>query len=279
MTGSPRLDDLARDPPPVGGRHRRARAARPGHGPPITWCWSRPRSEEAQRALPAFLDAAAALPGVRVAIKTHPAETPERVRRARAGRAHVSVLPASATGAAAGGQPRRRHRQFDSGAGRCRAGGSRARRGAAEQPVAVRRGRHHGGRRGRDGREPGPWSEFCMMRSSGSSSSRRRAFLTRFHIGSDGRAAERGAAAASWRGQAEAPRDRSKNVTLGSEENSDLHACSDYGRRRLRRVAPGRGPARARRRGVRPRQPLDRVDRQHRPSQAPSAASTTRSTR
>jgi hypothetical protein len=50
---------------------------------------------EAQDALPALIDAAAALPGVHLLIKTHPAETPDLYAGVAAGRRHVTVLDAS----------------------------------------------------------------------------------------------------------------------------------------------------------------------------------------
>ena len=51
---------------------------------------------EAEAALRALLDAAAGLPDLRLAIKTHPAETPGAYAEAVAGRRHVKVLPPSA---------------------------------------------------------------------------------------------------------------------------------------------------------------------------------------
>lgn len=51
---------------------------------------------EAKGILPALADAAAGLEGVRLVIKTHPAETPDVYASIAAGRSHVRVLPASA---------------------------------------------------------------------------------------------------------------------------------------------------------------------------------------
>jgi hypothetical protein len=51
---------------------------------------------EARSILPALLDAVAELPGVRVAIKSHPAETADVYDEVAAGRSQVTVLPPSA---------------------------------------------------------------------------------------------------------------------------------------------------------------------------------------
>ncbi len=51
---------------------------------------------EAKGILPALVDAAAGLDGVRLVIKTHPAETPDVYFTVTASRSHVRVLPASA---------------------------------------------------------------------------------------------------------------------------------------------------------------------------------------
>ena len=51
---------------------------------------------EAKRPLAEFLEAAAKFPDVQVAIKTHPAETPDVYDEIAAGKPNVSVLPASA---------------------------------------------------------------------------------------------------------------------------------------------------------------------------------------
>ncbi len=54
------------------------------------------KHREARALLGSFLDAAASLPDARVAIKTHPAETPESYADLVSGRPGVTVLPASA---------------------------------------------------------------------------------------------------------------------------------------------------------------------------------------
>jgi hypothetical protein len=51
---------------------------------------------EVRRVLPALLDAMASMPDAQLAIKTHPAETPEGYQTAVRGRSNVRVLPASA---------------------------------------------------------------------------------------------------------------------------------------------------------------------------------------
>lgn len=95
VTGSPRLDalvaaDRALTPADVEAARRDAAAA-PG---PLVLVVTKAR--EARHALPGLLDAAAALPDVSVAIKTHPAETPEAYAALTAGRPRVIVLPAGA---------------------------------------------------------------------------------------------------------------------------------------------------------------------------------------
>jgi hypothetical protein len=55
------------------------------------------KHREARDVLAPLLDAAAALPDVHVAIKAHPAETPEVYAALVAGRPHVTVLPAATT--------------------------------------------------------------------------------------------------------------------------------------------------------------------------------------
>ena len=54
------------------------------------------KHREAQRFLPALVAATAEIPTVHVAIKTHPAETPDVYDELARGQRHVTVLPASA---------------------------------------------------------------------------------------------------------------------------------------------------------------------------------------
>lgn len=94
VTGSPRLDAMATtvralSADAVDGARTAAGA---GTGERLLLVVAKAR--EAGAALPALLDAAAEVPGVHVAIKTHPAETPGAYAAATAGRHHVTVLPA-----------------------------------------------------------------------------------------------------------------------------------------------------------------------------------------
>jgi UDP-N-acetylglucosamine 2-epimerase len=95
ITGSPRLDALAAEAsaltPDEVARARTAAGAATSHLVLVTT-----KEREAARVLPALLAAAAALPEVHVAIKTHPAETTGAYASAVAGRANVTVLDASA---------------------------------------------------------------------------------------------------------------------------------------------------------------------------------------
>ncbi len=95
VTGSPRLDALANDvarltTPEI----ERARAIAGAEGRTLVLVTTKHR--EAYRVLPTFLDAASTLSDVHVAIKAHPAETPDVYAALVAGRQHVTVLPASA---------------------------------------------------------------------------------------------------------------------------------------------------------------------------------------
>ena len=108
------------------------------------------KHREARDVLAPLLDAAAALPDVHVAIKAHPAETPEVYAALVAGRPHVTVLPAAATLAPLLAASRavvtvNSTVALDAAV----LGHSGARHRAAEQPEPLRRGRDHGGR-GRD---------------------------------------------------------------------------------------------------------------------------------
>jgi len=84
VTGSPRLDALAAE---VGKRS-------PASGAEALVLVAT-KYREARRVLPALIEAAATVPGVRVAIKTHPAETPDAYAGVASGRSHVTVLDAS----------------------------------------------------------------------------------------------------------------------------------------------------------------------------------------
>jgi hypothetical protein len=94
VTGSPRLDALASDVARVTPDEiERARtAAGAGTGPLVLVAT---KHREARGVLGTLLDAAAPLRDVRLAIKAHPAETPEVYANLVAGRRNVAVLPAS----------------------------------------------------------------------------------------------------------------------------------------------------------------------------------------
>lgn len=106
VAGSPRLDALVRsaravDAAAIEGALASARAssrspaeARGAKGEQMLLVVAKFR--EAKRALADFLEAAAKFPDVQVAIKTHPAETPDVYNEIAGGKANVVVLPASA---------------------------------------------------------------------------------------------------------------------------------------------------------------------------------------
>ena len=88
VSGSPRLDALVRSARAVDA----ADARRTNEGMVLVVA----KYREAKRPLAEFLEAAAKFPDVPVAIKTHPAETPDVYDEIAAGKLNVSVLPASA---------------------------------------------------------------------------------------------------------------------------------------------------------------------------------------
>jgi UDP-N-acetylglucosamine 2-epimerase len=94
VTGSPRLDALANEvarltPEAV----EQARAAAGAGARTLVLVTTKHR--EARHLLGTLLDAAAKLPDLHVAIKAHPAETPEVYADVAAAHPHVSILPAS----------------------------------------------------------------------------------------------------------------------------------------------------------------------------------------
>ena len=95
VTGSPRLDAIAAEAAELTveaiASARAAAGAANKHLVVVTT-----KQREAERVLTPLLDAAAAMPDVHVAIKAHPAETPDVYAAATSGRANVSVLDASA---------------------------------------------------------------------------------------------------------------------------------------------------------------------------------------
>ena len=96
VTGSPRLDALASDVARLTPAEiDRARAAAGAGARTLVLVTTKHR--EARDVLAPLLDAAAALSDVHIAIKAHPAETPELYAALVAGRPHVTVLPAATT--------------------------------------------------------------------------------------------------------------------------------------------------------------------------------------
>jgi hypothetical protein len=96
VTGSPRLDALARDAGALDATAVAAAREAAGAGPGQTLAVVFTKYREAQHVLPALARAAAAMPDVLLAIKTHPAETPEVYAPIRSEAPNVRVLPASA---------------------------------------------------------------------------------------------------------------------------------------------------------------------------------------
>jgi hypothetical protein len=93
VTGSPRLDALVRAaaaPPDESGQSGSGAA---GAGSAMVLLTTKYR--EARRVLPKLVDAVERTPGAHLAIKTHPAETPDDYEAIAAGRRSVSVLPAT----------------------------------------------------------------------------------------------------------------------------------------------------------------------------------------
>jgi hypothetical protein len=96
VTGSPRLDELVRatrtlSPDDLARARTQAGAAPSDALVIVTTKW-----KEAHQVLPLFLRAASRLPGVHVAIKPHPAETPDAYATAVHDLSHVTVLPVGA---------------------------------------------------------------------------------------------------------------------------------------------------------------------------------------
>ena len=95
VTGSPRLDAIAVEAAGLtADAIASARSAAGAAGKHLVVVTTKQR--EAARVLTPVLEAAAAMPDVHVAIKAHPAETPDVYAAATAGRRNVSVLDASA---------------------------------------------------------------------------------------------------------------------------------------------------------------------------------------
>jgi hypothetical protein len=96
VTGSPRLDDLVRTTRDL-SPHDLARArAEAGAGASDALVLVATKWKEAHQVLPPILRAATGMPGIHVAIKAHPAETPDVYQAAVRGMPHLTVLPAAA---------------------------------------------------------------------------------------------------------------------------------------------------------------------------------------
>ncbi len=96
VTGSPRLDALvAAARSATDGDIASARRAA-GAADSAALVVFVAKYKEARHVLPPLAEAVAAMPGVQLAIKTHPAETPDAYEAVAGGRPNIRVLPASA---------------------------------------------------------------------------------------------------------------------------------------------------------------------------------------
>ena len=96
VTGSPRLDGLVRAIATLSSERLAAAREASGAGPTRALVLFVSKYRQARHVLEALGEAVAAMPGVQLAIKTHPAETPEAYAPIARGRANISVLPATA---------------------------------------------------------------------------------------------------------------------------------------------------------------------------------------
>jgi UDP-N-acetylglucosamine 2-epimerase len=96
VTGSPRLDVLAAKFAASNEDHVSSARAAAGSASSTPLVLLVTKYSEVRAVLPRLLDAFNAMPDVQLAIKTHPAETPEPYERTAAGIPNVRVLPASA---------------------------------------------------------------------------------------------------------------------------------------------------------------------------------------
>ncbi len=95
VTGSPRLDALVSAARSLSADDIAAARASAGAGS-RSLVLLVAKHREVRRVLPALAEAVAAMPDVQLAIKTHPAETPDVYAAVAAGRENIRVLPASA---------------------------------------------------------------------------------------------------------------------------------------------------------------------------------------
>ena len=96
VTGSPRLDALVRASAALSEPDLQAARAAAGADPPRVLVTFVAKYAQARHVLGPLVDAVAALPDVQLAIKTHPAETPDAYAPVAGRRPNVRVLPASA---------------------------------------------------------------------------------------------------------------------------------------------------------------------------------------
>ncbi|HUR33923.1 MAG TPA: hypothetical protein VM032_09035, partial [Vicinamibacterales bacterium] len=96
VTGSPRLDALVHTAAALSSDVVAAARAAAGAGPAAVLVLLVAKYTQARHVLQPLADAIAAMPGVQLAIKTHPAETPEAYTDVVRGCPNVRVLPAAA---------------------------------------------------------------------------------------------------------------------------------------------------------------------------------------
>ena len=96
VTGSPRLDVLVRAAAALSPQEIAAALDAAGAGPSRALILFVAKYRQARHVLAALADAVADMPDVQLAVKTHPAETPDAYRPVAEGRANIRVLPATA---------------------------------------------------------------------------------------------------------------------------------------------------------------------------------------
>nr|MDP9323747.1 hypothetical protein [Acidobacteriota bacterium] len=96
VTGSPRLDVLVRAAAALSPQEIAAALDAAGAGRSRALILFVAKYRQARHVLTALADAVADMPDVQLAVKTHPAETPDAYRPVAEGRANIRVLPATA---------------------------------------------------------------------------------------------------------------------------------------------------------------------------------------
>ena len=96
VTGSPRLDVLVRVAAALSPQEIAAALDAAGAGRSRALVLFVAKYRQARHVLAALADAVADMPDVQLAVKTHPAETPDAYRPVAEGRANIRVLPATA---------------------------------------------------------------------------------------------------------------------------------------------------------------------------------------